>query len=133
MSQFPKFRPLDLPELPIAQINRALGTELEPGPAFMSGVAHKHAAEKHPEDYAVCVANLALTISAPSFIGQAPHHSDNFILIRRVPGPAGKSVLAAVGIAPDEDGRYRVKSMYRIDQADLDRWRLKGTVKPAPK
>ncbi len=118
------------------QINRVLGTELEPGPAFMSGAAHKHAAEKHPEDYAVCIANLALTISSPSFIGQAPHHSENFELLRRVPatpGAQGPTMLVAVGIERDVQGRYRIRSMYLIGQDELERKRSKGTIKLMPR
>jgi hypothetical protein len=42
-------------------------------------------------------------------------------------------VLLAVSLSRDELGRYRVKSMYLIGEAELSRKRQKGTVKPVPK
>lgn len=133
MSRTQKFAPLALPELPTETINRILGTELDPGAAYMSAQAHRHAAEKHPDDYAICVRHLSETIRNPGYVGQAPHHSENFELIRRVPGLQDAAMLVAVGIVRDNLGRYRVRSMYLIDQGEFDRKREKGTIKPALK
>lgn len=132
----PKFAPIDLPELPVDSINRVLGTELDPGKGYLSPQAHRHVVEEHPADYPVCLANLESAIADPTFVGQAPNHSENFEMIRRLPSAgAGQraSMLVAVSLARDALGRYRVRSMYLIDEAELERKRQKGTVKPVPK
>ncbi len=133
MTKRHKYRPIDFPALPVDLINRILGTELEPGPAHMSGLAHRHAATDHAADYPICIANLAAVIAEPTFIGQAPKHSENIELIRRVPGAGGAAVLVAVGIQLDADGRYRIKSMYLVGEAELNSKRAKGTIKPVLK
>ncbi len=104
------FPALDLGELPVDLINRTLGTELGPGRVRLSGRAHRHIAEDHPNDYATCMKALPSVIAAPTYIGQAPHHARNIELVKRVRGIAGWMVLVAVGLEPDRRGDYRVRS-----------------------
>jgi hypothetical protein len=68
----PKYPAVDLGQLPVGIINAVLGTELEPGRVRLSEQAHRHMAEDHPDDYAVCFPVLAAAIATPTFIGQAP-------------------------------------------------------------
>jgi hypothetical protein len=89
-------------------------------------------AEDHPDDYAVCFAALVETIANPSFIGQAPHHQNNFEMLRRVNHPDGKVVLVAIGLEPDGRGDYRVRSCYLVPAGQVDQRRQNGMLKPPP-
>ncbi len=104
---------LDLGPLPVAQINAVLGTELQPGNARISRRAHQHMAEDHPDDYPVCLSALLSVIASPTFIGQDPKHSRNFVLVKRVGLADGRAVLVAVGLKP-EAGTYSVRASYLI-------------------
>ena len=99
----PKMRlpAIDLGPLPVDLLNAALGTELEPGRARLSAVAHVHMAGDHSEDYAACLKALPDAVSAPSFVGQAPGHTRNFEMVRRIGRQDGRSVLVAVAIDVD--------------------------------
>ncbi len=124
---------LDLGDLPAEIINRTLGTELEPGPVHMSGLAHRHAAEKHPDDYPICRQHIAEVIRDPTFIGQAPNHRENIELLRRLREPPGSAVLVAVSLELDESGRYRVRSCYLVTEDEIGRKRQKGHIHLAQK
>lgn len=130
----PHYPALDLGPLPVQLVNAALGTELEPGNVRMSAAAHRHMAEDHPDDYAVCAASLSLAIAEPSFIGQAPEHTSNFEMVRRIRHPDGKAVLAEIGLERDCAGDYRVRSCYLIAAATVDerrrRRRLIAVLRP---
>jgi len=128
----PRYSAVLLGDLPVAAINAALGTELEPGPVRLSEAAHRHMAEDHPNDYPDCIAVLPQTVAAPTFIGQAPRHGRNFEMVKRVVRPNGKAVLVAIGLEPDDAGAYRVKSCYLISTETVDARRQARTLKPAP-
>ena len=115
--------PIDLGALPVDVINTALGTELEPGRARLSAAAHSHMATDHPADYPACLAALPDAVAAPSFIGQAPGHTRNFEMVRRVGRPDGQAVLVAIAIDVDEAGEYRVRSCYLISAETVDQRR----------
>jgi hypothetical protein len=123
---------LDLGQLPAETINAVLGTELDAAPVHMSGIARRHVDEKRHEDYARYLPYVALVIAAPNFIGQAPKKRENIELIRRIPNTQGAALLVAVGLEMDEQGRYRVRSFYPLTPDELERKRLKGTIKPVP-
>ena len=125
----PQYPALELGALPVVAVNKALGTELRPGPVRLSRQAHRHMAEDHPADYASCIAALADAVAAPSFVGQAPGHGGNFELVRRIARPDGKAVLVAIGLAPDGEGAYRVRSCYLITAATVDARRRAGRLK----
>ena len=103
--------PIDLGPLPVDAVNAVLGTELEPGNVRLSETAHRHMAEDHPDNYAICIASLPYTIAEPSFIGQAPQHTSNFELLRR-DEPSGSQVRAGGGRIGDGPER-------RISRAEL--------------
>ena len=128
----PRYKAVDLGPLPVDAINKALGTELEAGEARLSATAHKHMAEDHASDYVACIAALPSAIVGPTFVGQAPEHTRNFEIIRRVPRPDRKSVLVAVCMEPDDRGAYRVVSCYLIDSADVDARRAAGRLVQIP-
>ena len=136
MSRLPLDKPLyvriDFGQLPVDAINSILGTELDPGRVYLSSQAHRHVAEDHPDDYAACLAALPITISSPSFIGQAPRHVGNFEMVRRINRPDGRVVLAAIGLEPDARGDYRIRSCYLVSATTIDARRRAGILKPAP-
>ena len=119
--------------LPVALINTVLGTELEAGIVRLTAQAHGHMAEKHPADYAACIAALPEVVTAPSFIGQAPGHAGNFELVRRVARPDGCAVLVAVGLERDSTGFYRVRTSYLINTNTLDSRRRAGRLIAPPR
>ena len=123
---------LNLGPLPVNAINTALGTELLPGQVRLSQQAHKHMAQDHPEDYPDCRAALQLAIASPSFVGQAPNHTSNFELLRRIARADGKVVLVAIGLAPDDAGNYRVRSCYLVKAEVVDARRQAGRLKSVP-
>lgn len=124
---------LDLGYLPTEIINRTLGIELEPGPVHMNRLAHRHAAEAHPDDYPICRQHIAEVIRDPTFIGQAPKHRENIELLRRLREPPGSAVLVAVSLGLDESGRYRVRSCYLVTEDQIGRKRQKGHIHLAQK
>jgi hypothetical protein len=113
-------------------INAVLGTELEPGNVRLSEQAHRHMAEDHPDDYAVCFPVLATAIATPTFIGQAPRRTNNFEMLRRINHPDGKVVLVAIGLEMDDAGAYRVRSCYLVGGEQVDQRRRSGRLKSPP-
>jgi hypothetical protein len=123
----PKSYPaIDLGPLPVDLINAILGTEIEPGNAHLSRTAHKHMAVDHPADYPVCIAELAAAIAAPTLIGQAPGHSRNFEMIRRIGRADGSVVLVAISLEPDDRGDYSVRTCYLLEAFKVDERRRQG-------
>jgi hypothetical protein len=112
-------------------INDALGTELEPGHARLSRTAHRHMAEDHPTDYPVCIAELASAIATPTFIGQAPGHTRNFEMIRRIGRSDGSVVLVAIGLEPHDRGDYRVRTCYLLEAFKVEERRQQRRVRLA--
>ena len=127
-----RYRAIPLGPLPVDVINRALGTELEPGHVRLSAAAHQHMAEKHPADYAACIAALASAIASPTFAGQAPNYTRNFEIVKRVPRPDRKAVLVAIGIERDGAGEYRVRSCYLVEPEKVETRRGNGTLRQVP-
>ena len=124
-----RYRAILLGPLPVDVINRALGTELEPGNARLSAIAHRHMAMDHPNDYEACVAALADAIASPTFVGQAPNHVRNFEIVKRVARPDRRAVLVAIGIEMDEAGEYRVRTCYLVEPGKVDTRRANGTLR----
>jgi hypothetical protein len=112
-------------------VNAALGTELEPGNARLSRTAHRHMAEDHAADYPICIAVLHQVVAAPTFIGQAPGHTRNFEMIRRINRADGRVVLAAVSLEPDDAGDYAVRTAYLLEPEKVDARRNAGRLKAA--
>ena len=117
---------IDLGPLPVKMVNDTLDTELEAGNVRLSSQAHRHMAEDHPDDYATCIAALADAVAMPSFIGQAPGHTRNFEMIRRIAREDGRSVLVAIAIDIDGAGEYRVRSCYLVGAETVDSRRRAG-------
>lgn len=124
-----RYRSQLLCPLPVDAINKALGTELEPGCAWLSVKAHEHIARDHPLDYPVCFPLLNRAIATPTFAGQAPSHSRNFELVTRFP-TASAIVLTAIRLTPNDQGNYHVTSAYLIEQKDVEARRRSGRLRP---
>jgi hypothetical protein len=120
---------LDLGPLPVDLINDVLGTELEYGHARLSGTAHRHMAVGHPADYPVCIMEIGAAIATPTFVGQAPGHSRNFEMIRRIGRADGSVVLVAIGLEPDDHGDYRVRTCYLLESDKVDERRRQGRLR----
>jgi hypothetical protein len=77
----------------------------------------------------VCIAEVAMAIAAPTFIGQAPGHGRNFEMIRRIGRADGSVVLVAIGLEPDKQGDYRVRTCYLLEQHKVEARRQEGRIK----
>jgi hypothetical protein len=130
-ARMPLYPKIEFDKLCIDLINAVLGTELEPGLVILSTQAHRHIAEDHAADYALCIAALADALIAPTFIGQGPK-ADNFEVVRRINHPEGAAVLVAVGLTVDDDGAYRIRSSYLISERKVDERRRAGRLKAPP-
>ena len=128
----PRYPSVALGPPPVDAVNATLGTELVPGSVRLSPKAHRHMAEDHAEDYAVCFGALRIAIAAPTSIGQAPGHTRNFELIRRIARSDGKAVLVAVSLDLDGQGEYAVRSCYPIAARVVDERRERGRLRPPP-
>jgi hypothetical protein len=118
-----RYRSVRICRLPVDKINWTIGTELVPGDAWLSRLAHQHFAEDHPDDYASFFSILPETVENPTWIGQAAAHSENFELVTRLVAASG-IVLTSVGLTPNKFGNYNVRSVYQIDQKDVDSRRM---------
>lgn len=122
----PKYKGVHLGSLPSDVIGFYLNREMEAGDVYLTKDAHKHLAEDHPSDYAICFANIQMAIQNPTFIGQDPKHARSFIIIKRVPGPARSNMLVAISLEKNDYGFYTVRSSYLISQEDVDKRRGKS-------
>jgi hypothetical protein len=80
-------------------------------------------AEDHAADYPVCIAEIAMAIAAPTFIGQAPGQGRNFEMIRRI-GRADGSGLSglAVSAATDVFEALRVQRLRLRHDQQVPEW-----------
>lgn len=112
-----KFPAIQIGPLPADKINRALGTELEPGAVWLSKAAHRHIAEDHPEDYPFIIAVIVEIITQPLYIGQDPKHGRNFYVVKGLPaGAPNPHGLVSIGLEPNPFGGYNVRTAYTISQ-----------------
>lgn len=115
-----KYKPLDCGPLAVATINIALRLDLAPGRTHFSASAQEHAEDRHPADFAVCLANIRDIVRAPEWVGQNPRDREGFTLVRSA--LAGKAIiLVAIKMKRDPDGRYVVASTYRLTGMTLKR------------
>ncbi len=123
-----KYKPLDCGPLAVATINTALRLDLAPGRAHFSASAQEHAEDRHPADFAVCLANIRDIVRAPEWVGQNPRDREGFTLVRSA--LAGKAIiLVAIKMKRDPDGRYVVASTYRLTRHDVETRVEKGFLK----
>ena len=118
---------ITLGQLPVDIINRTLETELEAGEVVITARAQAHIEADHPDDYDVVMRYLPEIISNPTYIGQSPHHSEAFEMVRRIVLPGTeKNILTAINLTRNEFGNYCVHSAYSIPQATVDKRIAKG-------
>lgn len=99
--------------------------DLSPGSVHFSASAQEHADDRHPEDYALCVKNIAHILRAPDWVGQGPKDRDGFVMVRRISSTKA-ILLVAIKLKRDDQGRYVVASTYRVTQHDADMRVSKG-------
>lgn len=83
--------------------------------------------QKHAADAAVCFTHIQSAIAQPDYIGQEPHHLENFEVIKRVEGSV---LLVAIHSLNDSQGDYAIKSCYLIPESTLQRRLRKKHVVP---
>ncbi len=101
--------------LPVEQINRALGLELEPGEVVMSGRAQLHVARNHQDDYSRLQPHVAAILKAPLYVGDDFKNEGKIELVGRIPA-LNEHILVAVQIEKDDAGCYNVVSFYPVSE-----------------
>lgn len=112
-----KLTPLVLGTLP-TDVLKALGFALPAGDVWFSIGAQKHAIKRHPDDYPLCMPHLGDVVANPTHVGQSPHHSDGFELVRDT---GGIIVLLGVLFAPGPNGLYIATTTYPLKRDTLER------------
>lgn len=114
--------PKDIDGLPYKTINVLLdGFTLVTSQVHLSERAIQHIHERHPEDSNICLASIETIVTAPDFVGQAPHYPSNFEIIKRI---ENHMILVAISAIPNEYGKYPIQSAYIIPH-DTVRRRLR--------
>lgn len=127
----PDLKALTLGRLPIAIINPALGLALPAGDVHFSVRAQRHAYQRHPNDFLVCLKHIQQIVTTPEFVGRGPNQADGFELVSEI--QQGKAiVLVAIKLQPDASGQYGVASTYSIDRDKFQRRIRKGFLKAVP-
>ncbi len=120
----PKNPDLIIGHLPVATVNKTLGTELEPGEVILTRGAQRHAYRRHPDDYPKCLPHLAGVISNPRYIGD--DHTNSGIEIWGYVGAIASLILVAVELIPDGQGKYHISSFYMVSEKKAQTRRQKG-------
>jgi hypothetical protein len=84
--------------LPYQAVNYLLPLRLEHAVVHLSDKTIQHICERHPNDYELCLTHIEIAVSKPDYIGQEPHHPENFEVVRIV-GDA--MVLVAISSIAD--------------------------------
>ncbi len=100
------------------------------GHVILTRTAHEHAAEKHPVDYPLCFPFLKEALHNPSFIGYSPRNFDNIQVVFDHEALIHGSMLVALSAEPDNRGKYRVRTFYRISAQSLRQKRISGELYP---
>lgn len=104
--------------LPYEAINRNLKLNLKHGTVHVSEETLRHIKARHPADFDLCSAHLVSVIQKPDYIGQGPHYSTSFEVVKVL---AQGIVLVAISSVPDEYGDYPVESSYVIPRGAIQR------------
>lgn len=118
MAKKPTLVALELGPLPAHKINLTLGLELNAGPVVLTANAQRHAARRHPADYARCLPHVAAVILNPLYIGDDFENFGSIELIGRIVA-LGSGLLVAVSVTPDARGRYEVRSFYPVSEQKI--------------
>jgi hypothetical protein len=113
--------------MPVAAVNKTLGTEIEAGQVILTRGAQRHANKRHPQDYPKCLPHLASVIANPRYIGD--DHSNSGIEIWGYVGSLQSLVLVAIELIPDKAGRYQIASFYMVSEKKAQSRREKGYLK----
>src|SRR5438128_61988 len=97
------FRSLYFGKLPAPIIRRYLKQKVSMGRTRLRKRAHAHIAQKHPKDYPAILSFINPVLREPHFIGQSPHHPNEFEIIRKIDG---RYFLVAINLIPDRRGHY---------------------------
>lgn len=104
--------------LPSTSITAALRIKLAATKVMVHAKLWDKIQQKHPESLSAAELHLNQAITAPDFIGQAPHHFENIEFIKRTPaGP----LLVAIKIRDKQGNEIRplVASTYLISTVKL--------------
>jgi hypothetical protein len=121
---------LHLGPLPVDAINRTLGTNYAFGEVIFTRAAQVHAASRHPDEYPSCLPHVGAVIRYPLYIGDDLKNHGKIELIARIPQIRG-GLLVAINMERQSTGAYHVCSMYRVDEAKIQKRRDKGFLKVA--
>lgn len=113
-----EFKPKHIESLPYKKINKILKLKLSGNRVHLSKKAIAHIKDKHPKDAGFCLSNIDEVICDPDYIGQAPHHSTNYEMVKVV---ADVAILVALSSIKNAEGNYPIESTYPISKSALMR------------
>ena len=114
--------------LPVEDISRTLGIELDPGEVVFTVPAQKHAIGRHPQDVPVITPHLSGIIESPMYMGDDLKNPGKIEFVSKIRGHSG-GALVAIAIETNADGRYHICSAYLISDSELDRKKSKQILK----
>jgi hypothetical protein len=125
----PKKKPalvdLILGPLPVDAINRTLDLELEPGDVIFTAAAQAHAYKRHPADFPKCLPHVGPVVERPHYVGDDFKNPGKIELVARI-AALGGGLLVAIVVDLDENGRYKVSSLYPIGEKTIENRRQGG-------
>lgn len=121
-----QYRSIKLGALQVDKINKALGTELDPGDVWISALAHEHIAEKHGDEYEAVMAAVREIVASPFYVGQDPKHGRNFYIVKKITGANFPNGLLSISLKANKHGGYNCRTCYSISDEDLADRRAKN-------
>ena len=128
-----KYSPRKFDPFPHELVGRTLNVELEPGGCYLSTRAQNHIAKDHPTVWPIINAHVEKIVTNPTYIGQSPHHSNSFEMVKRIKiieldeherVMREYYVLVAISLEPDQHGDYRILSGYLLSDSQVENRRL---------
>lgn len=110
-----------------ARVISLLSLDIEPGtPIFISDTNREHIREHHPDAYMLYFDQISDIISAPDYVGIGGVQISSIEFIKRF---EVNNELVNVAVRSTKSGIHFARSMFIIDEMQLQGYLKKGTIK----
>lgn len=126
-----RFDAVDIEGLPVGPIGKALGLNLDAALLRFTRGAQKHAHDRHPNEFELCLANIEWLVRNPLYAGEDFKNPGKFEIVSRVRSPDDGQVfiLMAITIEIQDDDCYHIASCYRLSEETVNNRREKDRLK----
>lgn len=126
-----KFHAVDIDGLPVGPIGKALGLDLDAAPLRFTRAAQKHAHDRHPNEFDLCLDNIERLVRNPLYAGEDFKNRDKFEIVSKVRASddAQVFILVAITIEIQSDDCYHIASCYRLSEDTVNNRREKDRLK----